>query len=155
MEREAFDQQLWELRVAMLRVAGSILKQPQDVEDAVSAAVVLAYQRRDALRSDESLKPWLMTITVRCCYRQLEKARREQPVEQPEPPPIFPSQWQGTLYEGLQALPPSLREALTLYYFEGMDTAQIARILSLSRTGVSMRLLRGRKLMKAWLLNAD
>ncbi|NCB05903.1 MAG: sigma-70 family RNA polymerase sigma factor [Clostridia bacterium] len=153
MERETLDRLIWDLRLSMLRLAGAILRQPQDIEDAVSSAVVLAYQNLDALRKDECLKPWLLSITARCCYAQLRGKKREQPMEITEAmaqTELLP-EWKGTLYEALQDLPPAIAQTLILHYFEGMSTAQIASVLHLSRTGVSMRLIRGRAMMRDWL----
>lgn len=153
MERETLDRLIWDLRFSMLRLAGSILSQPQDIEDAVSSAVVLAYQNVDKLRKDECLKPWLLSITARCCYARLRERKREQPMEitdamvQTE----LWSEWKGTLYEAFLNLPPPIAQTLTLHYLEGMSTARIANVLHLSRTGVSMRLIRGRAMMRDWL----
>ena len=153
MERADFDAQIWGLRLCMLRFAASILRTPQDIEDAVSSAVVLAYQSVGSLRKEESLKPWLLTITARCCYAQLKKGRRETPVEDIAPlcPPVELPDWEGTLLEALRALPADYAQTLALYYCEGLRTEEIARVLAISRSGVSMRLKRGRGMLKAWL----
>lgn len=47
MEKDALGQALWAQRVNLLRLALSIVRNPQDAEDAVSAAFVKAYQKAD------------------------------------------------------------------------------------------------------------
>ena len=46
MDREELGRQAWEMRAALLRLAMSILKRPQDAEDAVSDAIVRAFWSR-------------------------------------------------------------------------------------------------------------
>ena len=54
MDREELGRQAWEMRAALLRLAMSILKRPQDAEDAVSDAIVRAFERLDTLRNDSA-----------------------------------------------------------------------------------------------------
>ena len=56
---------LEEHRAAMFRVARAMLHTDADAEDAVSAATLAAYQHLHMLRSWDSVRPWLMRITVR------------------------------------------------------------------------------------------
>lgn len=117
----------------------------QDAEDAVSAAVVKAYQKADTLRKEERLKPWMMKITVRCCYDQLRKSKREQLSDNLElfDQPVFTTQ--DELYGLLGELPADLRQPLILRYYENMPVGEIAHVLGLARPAVSMRLKRGRQ----------
>ena len=143
VEQEELGKRIWEMRVSLIRLAMSIVRTPQDAEDAVSAAIVSALQRAETLRNPEKLSAWMLTITARCCYDQLRKAKRETPVEQVEPPPLLSPQ--ETLYDTL----------LTLYYYEDMTTGEIARVLDIGRPAVSMRLRRGRKMLKELLEEGD
>ncbi len=154
MDKDTLDERIWELRAPLLRVAGGILRHTQNAEDAVSAAIVTAYQKLDTLRNEESLRPWLTKITVRCCYDLLKKSRREQPSTAPEEAeaPLFVSDLHDTLYSALESLPTGMARVLLLYYYEGFSTAEIADTLGMSRPAVSMRLMRGRKKLKEMLL---
>ena len=153
MTRHQLDEKIWELHVALLRLALSILKHPQNAEDAVSSAVITAYQKLDTLRDDAALKAWLMRITARCCYDMLRKSRREvlygEPVETGEA--LFIEPLEETLYAKLRQLPEGQAQVLVLYYYEGYSTAEIAQILGLPRPAVSMRMTRGRTRLKAML----
>ena len=77
MEQTTLNEAIWELHVPLLRLAMSILRHPQNAEDAVSQAVVTAYAKLPGLRDPAALKPWLMRITARCCYDQLRRRKRE------------------------------------------------------------------------------
>lgn len=153
MDRERLGERIWELRVPMLRLAASILHDPHSAEDAVSQAAVNALSKAESLQREEAVKAWLMRITARCCYEQLRRSRREVAHEAPErlaEPPVY-AQERGTLFELIARLPDGQRQALVLYYYEGFSTQEIARILGVPRTAVSMRLSRGRRLLEALL----
>lgn len=149
MDREELGRQAWAMRAALLRLAMSILKSPQDAEDAVSDAVVRAFERLATLRSDAAVRPWLMKITVRCCYERARRARRETLREDVEPlcPPVWPRE-EGSLMACIEKLPEGERAALILYYYEGFCVRDVARALGLPRPAASMRLSRGRRRLR-------
>ena len=157
MEKEALGQALWAQRVSLLRLALSIVRNPQDAEDAVSAAIVKAYQKADTLQSADKLRPWMMTITARCCYDLLRRRKRENLSgnEQLAAFPVLLADQPSTVYETLLELPPPLSQVLTLYYYEGFAVQEIARSLHLNRTTVSMRLARGRRQLRELLKGCD
>ena len=53
-----------------------------------------------------------------------------------------------SMYEALGKLPDSYRTVLYLHYYEGYTFGEIAKILHLSSSAVSMRVSRGRKELK-------
>lgn len=147
MEREQLGEALWDMRANLLRLALSIVKNGYDAEDAVSAAMVKAMQHADDLRSTDSLRPWALRITARCCYDLLRRQKREAPVAMLPETPVLESS--DDLYGELLRLPPVYGQVLILYYYEGFSTWEMASVLGLARTTVSMRLSRGRKMLKA------
>lgn len=146
MERQQLGERLWDLRANLLRLALSITQNAHDAEDAVSAAMVKALQQAEALRKPDCLKPWAMRITARCCYDQLRRRKRETPVECVPETPVLQSD--GELYGLLLSLPAIYAQVLILYYYEGFSTQEMAAVLRLPRPAVSMRLSRGRKMLK-------
>lgn len=152
MDKLVLDERIWELRVSLLRIAGGMLRHTQNAEDAVSAAILIAYQRLDTLRDDDSLRPWLSKITVRCCYELERKARRERPSETLPRPSLFVSDTGDTLYDMLENMPKAMGRVLLLYYYEGFSVAEIADMLHMSHAAVAMRMSRGRKRLKEMLI---
>ena len=151
VNRTELDEAIWALHVPMLRLAASILRHSQNAEDAVSQAVVLAYRKIDTLQNPDALKPWLMKITARCSYDLIRKSKRELLSAEPLSPDagVFVEPLQDTLYGLLERLPKAQAQVLSLYYYEGFSTEEIARILGLPRPAVSMRMSRGRTRLKA------
>ena len=147
MTQNQLDEQIWELRVPMFRLAMSILHHSQNAEDAVSSAVLAAYQKLGTLRDDAALKPWLLKITARCCYDLLRRSRRET-VQNEWEETVFVEPEEQTLREMLRQLPAQHEQVLTLYYYEGFSIKEIADVLHMNAAAVAMRLSRGRKQLR-------
>lgn len=62
----------------LYRFALCILRHPQEAEDAVSEAVVSAYENISALRKETSFKSWIFTILSNQCRRMLIRQGREK-----------------------------------------------------------------------------
>lgn len=151
MDKEQFGQQAWALRVSLLRLAGSIVRNAQDAEDAVSAAYVQAFRHLE--KTDEArFRPWLMKITANCCYDILRKRSRawREPLAEVEQA-IFMPDADASLYDLVNTLPTATAQVLILYYYEGFSGKEIGGILGISRATVNARLLRGRKRLKVML----
>lgn len=155
MSPDELGRRVWELRGPLMRLACAIVRRQQDAEDAVSEAVVRAFESLPALRCDAAARPWLMKITARCCYDRLRRLRRETPCEDLEPlcAPVEPH-GDGTLADLIAQLPAGQREAITLYYYEGFLAQEVAQALGVPRPTACMRLSRGRKRLR-WLIETE
>lgn len=72
-ERERFTEAVKAHSSAMFRCARTLLGSDADAEDAVSEAVLKAWQAWGNLRKPKAVKTWLLKITVNCAYEQLRK----------------------------------------------------------------------------------
>ena len=57
--------------------------QQQDAEDVFQEVFARTYERLDDLRDDESVRPWIGTLTRRLCVDKLRAGSREQLTEEP------------------------------------------------------------------------
>ncbi|MDR0898575.1 MAG: RNA polymerase subunit sigma, partial [Oscillospiraceae bacterium] len=71
LDANAVAQRAWALRINLTRVALSLLHHSQDAEDAVSVAMLKAYQSAGTLKNEDKLNAWLMRILVATCYDTL------------------------------------------------------------------------------------
>ncbi|KMZ54558.1 RNA polymerase sigma factor [Dorea sp. D27] len=67
----------------LYRFALCLVKDGHDAEDAVSEAVVSAYENIGKLRKAEAFKSWIFTILANVCRRKLRKDARLKSSEQP------------------------------------------------------------------------
>ena len=115
----------------MYRAARSVLDSGADAEDAVSQAILQAWQSLDKLRDREAVGPWLVPLDGLA----------------PEPAAPEPVRYDG-LWEAVCALPPERRAAVVLFYYEEMPVGQIAKCLGVPAGTVKSRLARARKQLK-------
>lgn len=62
----------------LYRFAFCMMKNPHDAEDAVSEAVVRAYEHIGALRNEAAFKSWIFTILANTCRKKWRKIEKEQ-----------------------------------------------------------------------------
>ena len=69
-----------------------LMKNPQEAEDAVSEAVVAAYENIHKLKKEEAFRSWIFTILTNKCKKRLKKALKEEPGKEEELPeqPVVP-----------------------------------------------------------------
>lgn len=154
MDANAVAQRAWDLRVNLMRVALSILHHSADAEDAVSTAMLKAYQSAESLSKEEKLNAWLMRILVLSCYDLLRKRKRETPMDDVSAydTPIL-MHTENTVWECIRQLPASYQRVLVLFYYEGFKAREISRILSIPLGTVLVRLSRGRSKLKEYIID--
>ena len=141
---------------SMYRSARALLPGDAQAQDAVGEAVLLAWQSFEKLRDYQAAKSWLVRITVNCAYAQLRRDRRLVELEKaekvavPEKEELPENLWQAVL-----RLPEEQRLAVTLYYYEDMPVAQIARTLGVPQGTIKSRLNRGRERLRKLLEEED
>ena len=146
-DKRWFTEQVRPLLDTLYRVAYSLLQSDADAQDAAQACVEQAYRSLGTLQDRGKFRPWLLRILKNECYRMLREKKRyipfdDLPDEGAEP---FDALDLKTAFLRLSS---ESRLAVTLYYYEGYKTREIADILKLSENTVKTRLLQGRKLLK-------
>ena len=154
--REEFAAAVTEHSRRMYRAARAVLDSDADAEDAVSQAVLQAWQSLDKLRDRSAVRPWLVKIAVNCAYAQRRKQGKMVYLEDIVPEPAAPEIPQnGGLWEAVCALPPERRAAVVLFYYEDMPVDEIARALGVPKGTVKSRLSRARKQLKEMLCDKE
>ena len=154
--REEFAAAVTEHSHGMFRAARSILDSDADAEDAVGEAVLRAWQSWDRLRARGAVRAWLLKIAVNCAYEQRRRDSRVIDTDELEPlaggaEDALP----GGLWDAVLHLPEEQRAAVTLYYYEDLPVAEIARVLGVAQGTVKSRLGRARQRLKEQLQEED
>lgn len=143
-------------RHAMFRAARVLLDCDADAEDAVSDAILRAWQAYDGLRKPAAVKSWLLKITVNCAYEHRRKAARLvytddlAPLADAQTDPPGESEGAG-LWEAVLQLPEEFRVVTVLFYYEDLSVAEIAQTLNIRKGTVRSRLSRARTRLRALL----
>lgn len=153
MNQEEFARRVTAMQNRMYRVACAYLRGEHDRLDAVSQAILRAWEKHGGLRQPQYFDTWLIRILIRECIAIQRRRARVIPMDTlPDmPAPESPADTPLALREALSRLPEKLRVVLALYYMEGFNVAEISRILRISTGAVCSRLSRGRDQMRAML----
>ena len=139
---------------ALLRMCCLYLRDYSLAEDAVQETFLKAYARLDSFRGDCSEQTWLMKIAINTCRDMLRSAwmrhhdryadlsKLPERAYCPEPP-------DDTIVQAVSALPPRLREAVLLRYWQGLTIAETAQVLRLSPEAIKKRLRRANARLRA------
>ena len=145
-----FSREIEKLGPTLFRVAFAILRNRTDCEDAAQNAVLKAYRNLDSLKQRSYFKTWLISILKNECFDMLKRRRptldvAEQELSYEMAVPDL------DLNHAFDALSPEERLTITLYYYEGYDTREIAKITEVSEGTVRSRLSRGRASLRMML----
>ena len=152
-QNEHFARLVNQYQTSLLRTCYMYLRDQEQAEDAVQETFFKAYRNLGAFRGESAEKTWLMKIAVNTCHDMRKTAwflhmdRRVTPDMLPEPR-IPKNEGDDDLIVDVMNLPFNLREVVLLYYYQNMDTNEIAQSLGIARSSVSSRLLRARKKLR-------
>lgn len=150
MNKEEFSLRVTSAKGRLYHIACGYLRGEQDRLDAIAEAVAKAWQKRTALKKEESFDPWLARILIHECINVQRRQKRMFPVEEiPErearPEHTHDLQW------AVDALPPKLRIVVVLHYLEGYSVGEMARTLRMAKGTVCSHLSRARSALRGLL----
>jgi RNA polymerase sigma-70 factor (ECF subfamily) len=133
-------------------------RDPVVLDELVQEVFVQAYLSLRSYREKAPFIHWLRRVATHVGYRhwkgcERDRVRRERLLGEQGPPRLSPAPSPGEaaehLFGLLGTLPPKERLVLTMLYFDGHDTAEIAVHLGWSRGQVKIRAHRARKKLRA------
>jgi RNA polymerase sigma-70 factor, ECF subfamily len=128
------------------RLAGYLLGDATEAQDAVQDALIKAWQRWPSLRDPDSFGPWFDRIVVNVCRDRMRRHRTLRMVEldtagEVESADTFASMQVGDEVAGAVArLGPDHRIVIALRYWRDMTLEQVAETLGLPLGTVKSRL---------------
>ncbi len=138
-------------------LAGRVLGSPDLACDAAQEAAIAAMTNLDRLRSPASFGPWFCGIALNVARRWRRQLYAEVPGAPPDQASTLPGPaeaaeiadlaWRVRAAIGL--LPAGQREAVLLFYLQGLSHLEVAAELGISRGAVKARLHQGRAALAA------
>ena len=146
-DKEAFCNLIRINKIALYRVAKSILNNEDDIEDAVSEAVLKAYKNIKTLKHEEFFKTWVIRIVINESNNLYKKRIKEISVDKEhfENIEINDDYRDLSLYNAINSLDDDLRTTTILFYFEDMKYKDIAKVLNVKEGTIKSRLSRAKE----------
>ncbi len=149
ISRDAFAQEVRALTDTAFAVSYLILGNKADCEDAMSEAILRAFESREKLKKRESFRAWFLQILRREAYNTLRRRKRLTLVEElPErEAPDIDSAGRLDLAAALRELTEDQRTGLLLQQ-EGYELSEIGAILDVPVGTVKSRLSRAKNTLR-------
>lgn len=138
---EAFAALYDRLGRSMLRVAGVMLRDASEAEDAVQDVFVQVAQRAEQLRHVENLDAYVFAMLRNLVKHRLHARQRERQRLRERPARVIQAAgpFQEDLDDALASLPDEQREVISLKVDGGLTFAEIAEVLGINANTAASR----------------
>ena len=147
---------------SMYRVAFGILKNEDEIYDAISNTTVIVFEKISTLKKEDFFKTWLTRILINECYKIYNQNKKVIYLENCTPETL--NSFQITEKDSLEELDTKnliknlskdLKETVMLYYFEDFSVKEIAKILNIPDGTVKSRLSNARRELEKILIKNE
>lgn len=153
--KEAFHKLIEDNKLKMYKVAKSILKNEDDVCDAIQNALMSAYTNLSKLKNNQYFSTWIIRILINKCYDiARENQKRYSNViditeyNTDEGIKTYDNYNSDSIVENvLNKIDEDLKTITVLYYYNDYSVTEISEILSIPEGTVKSRLSRARNKM--------
>ena len=142
-DTKQFAQMYENIYIDLYRFALCRMRNPQDAQDAVSDAVLAAYENIQKLRNEDAFKSWMFTILANICKKRLKNLADRQRKESTEQEKEADSVAQDTDYalaldvrNAFFILSGEEQEIVALSVFGGYNSKEIGKILNMNANTV-------------------
>ena len=150
--KEAFHKLIEDNKLKMYKVAKSILKNEDDVCDAIQNALMSAYTNLSKLKNNQYFSTWITRILInKCCDIARENQKRYSNViditeyNTDEGIKTYDNYNSDSIVENvLNKIDEDLKTITVLYYYNDYSVTEISEILSIPEGTVKSRLSRAR-----------
>lgn len=136
---------------SILRLAYSYLHNMADAEEVLQDTLVQLLKTTPILTTKEHEKAWLLHVAANLSKNRLKYNTTRQTDELMEELIAENQDDLSFVWEAVKALPDKYREVIHLFYHEGYQTRQIAKILHMNESTVRSNLSRGREKLRSML----
>jgi len=149
----------------VLKLAYYYVRDKYLAEDIYQEVFIRVYRNLDKFKHESSYYTWIYRITVNLCKDYLKSATFKKLItfgimndfkrSSQEANRLLEKVEGGEVFSLVMELPAKYRLPLSLHYFEGFSTSEIAPMLEITESNVKVRLHRGREKLKTLLSKED
>lgn len=141
----------------LYRVAFSILRTEDEINDAISNTTVIVFEKIHTLKNEEYFKTWLTRILINECYKIYNQNKKIIYLENYDQEKLTYNDTyvNDEIKNVIEKLDKDLKQIVILYYFEDFSVKEISKIIKIPEGTVKSRLSRARKELEKALLAED
>ncbi|SHK84323.1 RNA polymerase sigma-70 factor, ECF subfamily [Clostridium cavendishii DSM 21758] len=145
--KEAFSELINEHKIELYKLGKSILRDDNDIADAMQDTIYSAYKNITTLRNTKGFKVWLLRIMTNKCNDILRKKEKLVPVETMKEDSFEESYevHNEHIYKAIGELDDELKILVMLHYYEDMSVEDISKSIKVPKGTIKSRLSRARK----------
>jgi len=135
----------------LLRMCYLYLHDLQLAEDVVQDTYIKVYQNWDKFKGKSSEKTWITSIAINTCKSHLRRSWHKNLLfssDINQEPYREDKIIDDTVLKEISRLKPKYREIILLFYYQEMKTKDIAAVLRITESAVTVRLSRAREQLK-------
>lgn len=152
-DEQAFAELIEQYKLPIYKTAKSILKDEDDVCDAIQDTALSIYKNIQNLKNEKYFKTWVIRITVNKCYDILKKHKLNNEkilkaqANISEMHTDFDNNviLQTDLQKTIDLLEEDLKVVTVLYYYNDLSISEIADILNMPKGTIKSRVFRARE----------
>ena len=149
---EAFERLINTVKVKLYKTGMAILKNDDDVCDAIQETLISAYKNFESLREKQYFDTWITRILINKCYDIIKKNKKVAYLNEQMEVEANESYYDrykedSTLERILSQINPELKLVTVLYYYDEFSVKEISEMLNIPEGTVKSRLARARDKM--------
>ncbi|MDR3305682.1 MAG: sigma-70 family RNA polymerase sigma factor [Clostridiales Family XIII bacterium] len=162
-DREAFEELYRGCTKTILYQAHRYIRNPDEADDAAQEAVIAMYQNIGTLKNPDAFIPWMYRLVKFVCLKHVRKLTAQKGGQETadiddyaetlpdEKQDGNPERWtvererSEIIMRAINLLPEKQREALILYYYEGLTYREIAEAIGSTTSTVSTNIMKAKK----------
>lgn len=152
-DEEAFAELIEQYKLPIYKTAKSILKDEDDVCDAIQDTALSIYRNIKNLKNEKHFKTWVIRITINKCYDILTKHKLNNEKILKAQTNLLEMHTdfdnnvilQTDLQKAIDLLEEDLKVVTVLYYYNDLSISEIADILNIPKGTVKSRVFRARE----------
>lgn len=160
---DAFIELMEQYKLYMYKTAKTILRNEEDVYDALQDALISIYKSIPTLKEEKYIKTWIIRITMNKCYDIITKnnmsmqkvVKFSSTVEETEESIYDKMINQTELERTLKMLDEDLRLVTVLYYYNDFSVKAISELMNIPEGTVKSKLSRAREKLYNLLNNKE
>ena len=149
---ESFERLVNTVKVKLYKTGMAILKNDDDVCDAIQETLISAYKNFESLKEIQYFSTWITRILINKCYDLIKKNKKVAYLNEQMEIEANESYYDrykedSTVERVLSQINPELKLVTVLYYYDEFSVKEISEMLNIPEGTVKSRLARARDKM--------